>query len=238
MAQQEEKQQEYNFRYNIQERPAIPFAAFPIADNPPKTRHHIIDGFVFFQYWNACVESGNYAVLLPIVQQIKKTLKSNIAITNKSNNAVHVSDEIIDTTLAYCNKQGVVHNPNNGMPNGLEDIMQIIFWMSGNLFVGPMTNLRTDDPGNNFEVNCKHITGISANKYNQLKRIYDALVGFTNKNMQERQEISKKPQQQKIYIKLSDDLVKYCLPQQCEPIPFKVNDWETNNKGDKWKIKT
>lgn len=109
----------------------------------------------------------------------------------------------------------VVNDPRTRQPSNYEEFQRLLFFAPFNLFVGP--SRRSDDPGWNFEVDCKFF-----------------LPSVQFKNLLEAASIM---EYYEYYINLSDDLWKkleerlvqltafYC------PAPFHAEEWQNDGRG-------
>ena len=111
------------------------------------TRHHVIPWNMLRSFWNTLIEQGHSSVLFGnnrLVSRVAENIDSYI---------IEEWQPIGRTAAQRClrNLGRMTHNPRSLIADGWQDFMELYAWLPGNLFIGPIPELRLDDPGERFE---------------------------------------------------------------------------------------
>jgi hypothetical protein len=128
-------------------------------------RHHVIPFNQLFSFWNTLVQTGQLGQ-----QQLGQgpgpadaLLNGIIATMNNwptDNNHIVQSDREAIVALLEGVRDGTIrHDPNEDRPEEIDNLATVYQWLPGNLFVGPSTSNRSDDPGRAFETGAVAVIG-------------------------------------------------------------------------------
>ena len=118
-----------------------PNGTFPVGNN--QSRHHIVPGN---QMMNDCVQLFHSA--------------------NNQNRLNFLEDipNINQAIISYQNLNDLVDGYDQGHLDAQNDIQALCAWLPGNLVIGPINQLRNNDPGQAFDnaaLNCRIASGIA-----------------------------------------------------------------------------
>lgn len=219
--------QKYKLRYINNTRPGQPYTdELPCYDkdlNKPTpgagtmcinlARHHIVPWNVLQNFWNLIITNNDH--LKSGLDSVWRQYKDQYQ--NPKTKITYNADVI---ALVEGIQAGNIVNDNNGLTHpGFNDFIEFFAWNPANLFIGPTGDIRSDDPGDEFEVHCNTIIGKS--KYGYLSKTYQYMsiyavtdtVSVVKNNMRQ---------------------FALAMNQVYNPYPLKKNNWV--RKKDKYHI--
>ncbi|KAA5831777.1 hypothetical protein ABT337_01220 [Saccharopolyspora hirsuta] len=169
----------YDLRYLANDRPVSPFEAVPNykedlsgpAQPPntgvPMTRHHIVPYVVLKNYWNMLLDQRRFGDLRLVLREMARMLfRYRLTFDAAERRGVAALAEGITAET---------HDPDaQGTPQFYDGLMQVYFWLPGNLFIGPRS--RSDDPGPGFDAAAR---GLGLPFYGELLRVYENMASYT-----------------------------------------------------------
>ncbi|MCM7591168.1 hypothetical protein M8S10_20410 [Enterobacter chuandaensis] len=135
------------------------------AEYPVKlSRHHIIPYNLLRDFYNAVIEDGKITRLAGFLNK----LSSKAAEYNATN--CHSDDVQGGASLAAMIASGSIteNKDKTESPDYKDDFFSLYIWMPGNLFPGPESKKRSDDPNEAFESKAGDIVGSDFTHYQQL----------------------------------------------------------------------
>jgi len=195
-------------------------------------RHHVIPWNRISRFFNLVflhdkkVQKGLCTVMYSIMNYLmslasRENVFEEIAIPTTRNNLLV---RLIQTTSSERLNDMVErsHDPVEIM----EDIHRFFTWFPGNIFIGPKSQLRGDDPLEEFEKNAKFVIGdvhfkILEDIDTQMKKY---IKDYVELNQNDRYKI----------INKVVDLFKKLLPYSVTP--FNPKNWQKDDKTKKWSI--
>ncbi|AAF03952.1 cell wall hydrolase [Candidatus Williamhamiltonella defendens] len=145
-------------------------------------RHHIIPYQVLRDFYNAVITRGQSNPLeLRTFGQILLHLVDNASRLYQNTISLSQLDDARSVALDFMH--GVVLGDETRFSeqqvSGLYAIRTLFTWFPANIFIGPDTSYRFDDPGNGFEWNARSIVG--AENFNRLEALHNLMVAYINK---------------------------------------------------------
>lgn len=134
-------------------------SAFPVK----LSRHHIIPYNLLRGFYNKVIQQGKVDKIAGFLNKINEKAAEYGA-------TKCTSDDIQGgaSLAALIASKGVVHDSSQISPDYKDDFFSLYIWMPGNLFPGPQSDLRSDDPKEKLESRAGHIVGAEFSRYQQL----------------------------------------------------------------------
>lgn len=142
-------------------------------------RHHIIPYHVLRDFYNAVLRRGqsNQQELITFGQILLHLVDNAFTLYQ---NTIALSQLYDARSVAVNFMQGVVFGDETRFSeqqvSGLYAIRILFTWFPANIFIGPDTSYRFDDPGNGFEWNARSIVG--AENFNRLEELHNLMVAY------------------------------------------------------------
>ncbi|MFG3244738.1 hypothetical protein [Streptomyces sp. NPDC048157] len=112
-------------------------------------RHHIISLSRLKTFWNDLMDHGHERELDQLLAGIGQHLTRYQARTTDFTDA-----DLCDFTAKWPTYS---HDPGGTVPPGIPEIARFFCWLPANIFIGPASDNRTDDPGERFEADCARV---------------------------------------------------------------------------------
>ncbi len=178
-----------DFVLNMGDRPGVPYQQLNNY-NPSLTeagvgpgytvsvsRHHIIPRLTLSRFYNRVAELHR----LPNLSGFFNSFSNSLSFYAGSNgvDCGLLGNDLVDAgNLAQAQAFGLARASGSNHALGFDTFEQFYIWLPGNLFIGPRS--RSDDPGDDFELNARTIVG--EDTYNRLLRAYMNMVKFLQTN--------------------------------------------------------
>ncbi|MGH3810809.1 MAG: hypothetical protein ACRDRU_30185 [Pseudonocardiaceae bacterium] len=112
------------------------------------SRHHIIPYNTLRDFWNMLVTQNMIGLARPLLEAIHKNVK-NYTITLDQDQRITVRAVI----------KSIINGDREFDNTAWEYFARVYLWLPGNIFIGPFSDIRQDDPGGDFEGKAGPIVG-------------------------------------------------------------------------------
>lgn len=164
------------------------------------TRHHVIPFQFLRKFFNfAATVTVDAKVRTAIDKEIRQLMDSYV-------DKKGLPSQILKRTRGKTNPETIIN------------ALQVFYsWLPGNIFYGPKPEVRSDDPGSAFEVDCYEIIGDK--NYKTVGNLYVRMVNFVE---------SSKYRTAEIFRKITEDLLGLIVKRT--PVEYNAKQWEVDPK--------